>query len=540
MKLTKTASGKQIVKMSQNEWEDMGKKAGWLDSKGNFIEAKIKKQAEPTVAPPKPKTPTAPPKEKPTQKPTRRKYPNPNVDPVPKGEDEVVKEDEVSPENLPTIASELSKLKKKIVSHSGSIYQKMLLASFQDNAHRSVKGFWNNMPANHPLYQNQFLRENGKTLAEANYQYLTDRQPPVSTSMMELFQLIHNLLIQIKTAESGHQEELGELAKDIVSQEWDIDRDVLDTKFMPEMGGSGSPQEHEVDEVPITPRIQKEINKRVILNTLSQGAGLHALLSMHHLAADRVNEISPQLLRLYDKFANLITQHYFHLDMSVIEQMAAQVAESGTGWVKTEYSEDGPKVKAQAMNFPIMLQELVKGVVGMATDHGLDNESRKGDDITHEEKLTILNHADRLTDEPYLIMVGPEVWRRYLEAQPESSNRFDVLSELSSSDPDNVQFVVSNVVKDPEEAKANLKTIAEELDQYETVTGRQEELAEVDSPDLGEVEIDDDYGFDEEPDHAPPRNSPFGMINSPDAPPVVFDDDDDDDEPNNFSWLLGN
>ena len=30
MKLTKTASGKQTVKISRKEWTDIGKKAGWL------------------------------------------------------------------------------------------------------------------------------------------------------------------------------------------------------------------------------------------------------------------------------------------------------------------------------------------------------------------------------------------------------------------------------------------------------------------------------------------------------------------------------
>jgi hypothetical protein len=34
MKLTKTASGKTIVKMSRAEWTNMGKKAGWLNDTG--------------------------------------------------------------------------------------------------------------------------------------------------------------------------------------------------------------------------------------------------------------------------------------------------------------------------------------------------------------------------------------------------------------------------------------------------------------------------------------------------------------------------
>jgi len=41
IKLVKTASGKQTVKMSKSEWQDIGKKAGWLskraqDSIGGF------------------------------------------------------------------------------------------------------------------------------------------------------------------------------------------------------------------------------------------------------------------------------------------------------------------------------------------------------------------------------------------------------------------------------------------------------------------------------------------------------------------------
>ena len=34
MKLVKTANGKTTVKMSRKEWEDMGKKAGWMKQAG--------------------------------------------------------------------------------------------------------------------------------------------------------------------------------------------------------------------------------------------------------------------------------------------------------------------------------------------------------------------------------------------------------------------------------------------------------------------------------------------------------------------------
>jgi len=34
MKLIKTASGKQNLKMSRKEWENIGKKAGWIKKAG--------------------------------------------------------------------------------------------------------------------------------------------------------------------------------------------------------------------------------------------------------------------------------------------------------------------------------------------------------------------------------------------------------------------------------------------------------------------------------------------------------------------------
>ncbi len=37
MKLTKTASGKQTIKMSRKEWTTIGKKAGWV-KKARYIE----------------------------------------------------------------------------------------------------------------------------------------------------------------------------------------------------------------------------------------------------------------------------------------------------------------------------------------------------------------------------------------------------------------------------------------------------------------------------------------------------------------------
>jgi len=125
MKITKTASGKQIVKLSQQEWTNFGKKAGWLDENGKLIAKaevadELVREAQPAPAAPKTKPgEKTKPKQNPDKKPSKTPW-NPDSTPSEKpkasvsdSKEDLEKEAEVSATNLPTIASELAKLKKK-------------------------------------------------------------------------------------------------------------------------------------------------------------------------------------------------------------------------------------------------------------------------------------------------------------------------------------------------------------------------------------------------------------------------------------------
>jgi hypothetical protein len=123
MRISKSASGKEVVNLTKTDWESFGKKAGWLNEDGKLIvqaseiekEAEIDRIAQPVEAPPRP---AAPPKETPTESPTRRRrrQPNPGVRPAPKGRKPAPKEDldeiAASADNVPTIASELKRMRK--------------------------------------------------------------------------------------------------------------------------------------------------------------------------------------------------------------------------------------------------------------------------------------------------------------------------------------------------------------------------------------------------------------------------------------------
>jgi hypothetical protein len=47
--------------------------------------------------------------------------------------------------------------------------------------------------------------------------------------------------------------------------------------------------------------LRQQINKRLTLNLLIQGAAAHTYITAHHLAADELENLRPGLVELYDK-----------------------------------------------------------------------------------------------------------------------------------------------------------------------------------------------------------------------------------------------
>ena len=401
----------------------------------------------------------------------------------------------------------------------------------------NYRNFWENIPEHFPLASNDFIRNNGGDLSEKTYNHIVaqaqEKGIVFSDNPMVVMQSIMSTLDKIKQLENGHQEELIELAKDVVSEEWGVDRDSLDASFMEEPGGSGKEQQVEGEEAPMTPELQAEIGRRTLLNGLSQGAGLHSLTGIHHhpIARDKINEISPELLDLYTTFGNLITQTYFMLTPEQVEQMAPMLDDQGTGWSDAE--EDGD-VNAQGMTFSIICQELVKGIAAKSTEHQLDDNSREQNGLrplTEEEKVTILNHSDKLEYEPLQIQFGTEMWRNFLSAT-NGMDKVDMISAISPSN--NIDQDMSEVVNNPAAAKEIMQQMQERVEEefYEDVPeadpieAPEEELGE--EPDDWDAIQRDLLGPDPKP-HNP--NIDQGL------PPVEFDDDDDDDDDKPF-WMV--
>jgi hypothetical protein len=384
-------------------------------------------------------------------------------------------------------------------------------ANYDEVAHPAVRNFWQNPPADHPFSQHPLLRQYGDTLSRAAYAYIAERAERAGEdlSQMEMMQAgmrVQQVFMQIMQMERAHAPQLIELAKDITVQIWGVPRQMLEGEITDnvDMGDEDGGEMDEPEEPPqlleITPELRDQINKRLTLNTMTQGSAVHAYQSMHHLVDQRINAISPQLLQLYNSLTSVSTGIYWMVD---VQQMMAGGGAQAAGNervvpvneppIEVGDAQEAPervdapgeeqpegdqgagggqenqqyKIEAKAVCFPILCQEFSKGVMEyLSLRHGGLQQ------LQDAELRTIYRHADRRKDEPWLIQVGPELWRRFLAVLPQGMPLAKIVAALAKKSPATVHAILNAVITNPQNAQRFIAPLVaeanppEEDDQY--------------------------------------------------------------------------
>src|SRR6266404_2259484 len=64
--------------------------------------------------------------------------------------------------------------------------------------------------------------------------------------------------------------------------------------------------------------LRSEINKRLTLNWLIQGAAQHAGMTFHHLVRDQLNAVNSKLLHFYDQYALINLLQYWQPEAKLL------------------------------------------------------------------------------------------------------------------------------------------------------------------------------------------------------------------------------
>jgi hypothetical protein len=154
--------------------------------------------------------------------------------------------------------------------------------------------------------------------------------------------------------------------------------------------------------------------KRRVINAMMQGAAQKGYY-MYHYVEDRLREItgSDQLINQYGIMMSVNDTMYWQYSPQTMKMAMGGDGEDGSvaGKEKVERT-DPPTIKVRGVSFPVLLHELIKGIMEVNAVNGRpDNE---------EEWEKVEQSEDTLEKEIWDLRLGPSIWNRIRSQFPES------------------------------------------------------------------------------------------------------------------------
>jgi hypothetical protein len=320
-----------------------------------------------------------------------------------------------------------------------------------------------------------------------------------STLMMEMMPMVHETM----ALESKHKKALEELAEKMIREEYDMPEDVVEikaslspnivlegTKKNPTPKSSDYQFENHDDMV----NAKEEVYKRRFLNAMIQGAAKKTN-HMFHMVDDELTDMDPRLLNRYSKVMSAADYMYY-----VIPKM-----DNGTsgGMVKVTFpTSENPKavIEAEAMIFPVLIHELVKGVMELLSAHGLPNDKKLGD--------YVIDKADFLAAEPWDMRIGPALWDRFTDCidADDFHLKHQLYMELASKPVNEFNGCMREILAGTNKGKKIVKeimgTIKRELqeDEFNNAINELNTYEDKDYYTLDEIRFGTDIELDEDDD----------------------------------------
>ena len=330
-------------------------------------------------------------------------------------------------------------------------------------------------------------------------------------SFGQLQQMLMASVQRIFQLEAQNKEKLEKLAVDIVRQEMSIPEDALqfDAKIvgmgeidMSGMQGGGQQQQQQQlqnSEEEATEEFEDfdiEKQKRRFLNQLIQGASKKGHY-MFHLVQEELDKIDPSLINLYGVMMSVNDLVYWIMP----DQTTMMMAQSGSGMAGKEEVDpetDPPTIRARGISFPVLVHELIKGVMEVLATQGLPDDPRQAQ--------MVMDSEDTLTAEVWDLRLGPVIWEKFREAYPfdlMSDDKVEVqnylFSEFARMDAKEMFRLTKNILSGNEEGKKELERIVREIIK---------EMKKDDYEESTPVDYDDDSDVLEPPVQRQPEPTP--------------------------------
>jgi len=311
--------------------------------------------------------------------------------------------------------------------------------------------------------------------------------------MSEMMPLVYETM----GLEAKHKKALEKIAVEMIREEYDMGEDVVEihaelTDEINMVGTKKNPKpmsvEMEFKNHDDLVNANEEVYKRRFVNAMIQGAAKKCN-HMFHMADDELTELDPRLPNKYSKM--MAGADYAYYITSGLES-----AVSG-GVVKVQFpSKSNPKavIYAQAMVLPVLIHELVKGVMELISAHGLPKNKKVGE--------YVINKADFLAAEPWDMRLGPGLWSRFTNLiEPDDFKlKHQIYTELVSLPVREFNVKMREIMAGTKEGKKIIEDIVNEIKTGLKEDEFNEAMNEVSKNSSVAPETSDDikgFGFDE-------------------------------------------
>lgn len=245
--------------------------------------------------------------------------------------------------------------------------------------------------------------------------------------------LMNSISLHIETQELIHKDVLEQLAVDTIREIFDVPEHV---KLLPNLNVSLEldPKQQKNPQLSLSTeeklKMRDEIQKRIILNGLVHGAAMHIWKSAHHIIRDKIDELDPMLMTMYNEYTAGIGWLIWMIPPDAAEEAVlgkgnAQAMTQGFNQLKFE-EDHGAEVHCHAVNFPVLLHEVAKGAIDYLICRGIPQEYDEAQLEYYYAK------ADAYEHEIWHYLMSPTLWTKLLSAaQVPSQDLPSVISNLT-------------------------------------------------------------------------------------------------------------
>lgn len=278
---------------------------------------------------------------------------------------------------------------------------------------------------------------------------------PGLSGVQQLSQLMIGAFSEISRIESENKDLMIQLAVDLVKKETGIDKeeerlgydfikfdaklvgmgqvspegfqstetvpddDDIEKYFTSQGGGDEEDEDDDFDDkfFEALDNFDEERAKRTVLNAMIQGESMKGHYA-YRLVSDILDRINPRLVELYGVSMSIAQMIPWLLPPQMQQQMAGNNplvgGKESIDVEKDEEGEDIAIVRAEAIMFPILVHELIKGVgeLGITTQFSPDEVGQKRADM-------VMGMQDTLNNELWDQRVGPYIYQKLRESFPD-------------------------------------------------------------------------------------------------------------------------